>query len=106
MKERADGRDLFEFGAEVLGLTVDLLPLLVALGLALPDPQPGPRRADRGQPVAVHGAADDACSTRATGSASLLWPRLVASVLQVAVGYGAVILWRYWRIGSERVTVH
>jgi hypothetical protein len=38
--------------------------------------------------------------------ATLLGPRLVASALQVALGFGFVLLWRFWRVGTERVTVH
>jgi hypothetical protein len=30
----------------------------------------------------------------------------VASALQVALGLGCVLLWRFWRVGTERVTVH
>jgi hypothetical protein len=40
------------------------------------------------------------------GFASLLYERIVASAIQVAIGYSAVTLWRYWRVGAERVTVH
>jgi hypothetical protein len=98
-------RASFEFGAEVIALTAQWLPLLAALGLAF----------------LIHSKVhallivvnlwlfmEIATTLLAPGYAfaELLWPRLVASLLQVAIGYGAVILWRYWRIGAERVTVH
>lgn len=38
--------------------------------------------------------------------ASLLWPRLIACTLQVAIAYAALTWWRHWRVGSESVSVH
>ena len=95
----------FEFGADVIALTAQLLPLLTAFGLAF---------LIRSK---VHALLivinlwlfmELATTLLAPGYAfaELVWPRLVASGLQVAIGYGCVVLWRYWRIGAERVTVH
>jgi hypothetical protein len=98
-------RASLEFGAEVLALAAQWLPLLAAFGLAF----------------LIHSKVHallivvnlwlfmEVASTLlapAYAFGELLWPRLVASMLQVALGYGAISLWRYWRVGAERVTVH
>jgi hypothetical protein len=94
-----------KFGAEVVALTVQWLPLLVAFGLAFLIRSP------------LHALLvvinlwlfmEIAASLLTPGYAfaALLWPRLVASALQVAIGYGVLQLWRHWRGGAERVTVH
>ena len=94
-----------EFGAEVIALTVQWLPLLAAVALALLIRSP------------LHGVLivinlwlfmEIATTLLAPGYAfaTLLGPRLVASALQVALGYGVLQLWRHWRGGAERVTVH
>ena len=98
-------RASFEFAADVVALTAQWLPLLAAFGLAF----------------LIHSKVhallivinlwllmEIATTLLVPGYAfaALAWPRLVASVLQVAIGYGGVVLWRYWRIGAERVTVH
>ena len=36
----------------------------------------------------------------------LLLARLVASGLQMGIGFAAILLWRRWRAGAESVTVH
>jgi hypothetical protein len=99
------GMTLFEFVADVLALTANILPLLVALGLAL---------LIRSRVHAVLIVANlwlfmELAATLLDPGyrfASLLWPRLVASALQVAIAYGALTLWRHWRVGSERMTAH
>ena len=94
-----------EFGAEVIALTVQWLPLLAAIGLALLIRSP------------LHALLiainlwlfmEIATTLLAPGYtfAALLWPRLAASALQVAIGYAVLLLWRHWRGGAERVTVH
>jgi hypothetical protein len=37
---------------------------------------------------------------------ALLLARLVASGLQIGIGFAAMVLWRRWRAGTESVTVH
>jgi hypothetical protein len=99
------GASLLAFGAEVGRLTASLWPLLVAVGLAF---------LIRSKLHAVLIVAnlwlfmELATTTLEPGYAfaSLFYQRLVASALQVALAYGAVTLWRHWRVGAERVTVH
>ncbi len=99
------GVQLLEFIADVLVLTANVLPLLVAVGLAL---------LIRSRVHAVLIVVNlwlfmELATTLLDPGyefATLLWPRLVASALQVAIAYGAVTLWRYWRVGSERMTAH
>ena len=97
-----DGAPL-DFGPEVMALTVQWLPLLAAFGLALLIRSP------------LHVLLvvlnlwlfmEIATTVLVPGYtfAALLWPRLVASALQVAIGWGVLILWRYWRMGTQRVT--
>ena len=98
-------RASFEFGADVIALTIQLLPLLAAFGLAF---------LIRSKVHALLIVVNlwlfmELVTTLLVPGyafAELVWPRLVASGLQVAIGYGVVMLWRYWRIGAERVTVH
>jgi hypothetical protein len=99
------GTQLLEFMADVLLLTVNILPLLVAVGLALLIRSwlhAGLIVVNLWLFMELAATILDPGYTFAT----LLWPRLVASALQVAIGYGALALWRYWRTGSERVTAH
>ena len=99
------GANVLEFAADVLRLTASLGPLLVALGLAF---------LIRNTLHAVLIVANlwlfmELATTMLEpgyGFASLFYERLVASALQVALAYGAVTLWRHWRVGAERVTVH
>ena len=96
---------LLEFGAGALLLTFRPAPLLLALVLAL---------VIRSKVHAVLVVANlwllmELATTLLQpgyGFGSLVYERLVASALQVAIGYGAVTLWRRWRVGAERVTVH
>ena len=93
------------FAADVMVLSIRLVPLMVALGLAL---------LIRTKLHAVLIVAnlwlfmELATTLFEPGYAfgSLLYPRLAASAVQVALGYGAVSLWQHWRNGAERVTVH
>jgi hypothetical protein len=98
-------RASFEFGADVIALTAQLLPLLAAFGLAFLI-----RSKAHALLIVVNLwlFMELATTLLVPGYvfAELVWPRLVASVLQVAIGYGGVVLWRFWRIGAERVTVH
>jgi hypothetical protein len=99
------GATLFEFAANVVILTVNVLPLLVAVGPAL---------LIRSRTHAVLIVVNlwlfmELAATLLDPGyqfATLLWPRLVASALQVAIAYGGVTLWRRWRVGSESVTVY
>ena len=97
------GAKLLEFVADVVVLTANILPLLVAIGLAV---------LIRSR---IHAALivvnlwlfmELAATLLDPGYhfASLIGPRLVAAALQVAIAYGAVTLGRQWRIGSERMT--
>lgn len=93
------------FGADVLRLTIDILPLLLALPLV---------RLVRSPAHAALVVADlwlfmellTALVDPGYRFGALLLPRLVASGLQLGIAYGALLLWRYWRLGSESVTVH
>jgi hypothetical protein len=99
------GMALLEFVADVLVMTANVLTLPLAAGLAL---------LIRSRVHAVLIVVNlwlfmELAATilvPAYHFASLLWPRLVASALQVAIAYGALTLWRHWRVGSERMTVH
>jgi hypothetical protein len=93
------------FAAEVLRLTVDLLPLLLAFRLARLVQSP------------VHAALVLAdlwlfmellTSLVDPGYAfgALLLPRLVASGVQIGIACGALALWRQWRDRTGSVTVH
>ncbi len=97
------GAKLLEFAADVVVLTANVLPLLVAVGLALLI-----RSRVHALLIVVNLwlFMELAATLLDPGYhfASLLWPRLVATVLQVAIAYGAVTLWRQWRVGSERMT--
>jgi hypothetical protein len=93
------------FGADVLRLTVDLLPLLLALSLAR----------------LVLGAAHatlvilnlwlfmellTALVDPAYRFGALLLPRLLASGLQLGIACAGLLLWRQWRAWTGSVTVH
>ena len=93
------------FGADVLRLTVDLLPLLLAFPLARLVRSP------------IHAALvvmnlwlfmELLTSLVDPGYrfGALLLPRLVASGLQIGIACGALLLWRQWRTWSGSVTVH
>jgi hypothetical protein len=92
-------------GADVLRLTVDLLPLLLAVALA---------RLARGPTHAALvilnlGLFMELLTTLVDASyrfGDLLLARLIASGLQIGIGFGAIVLWRRWRAGAESVTVH
>ena len=96
---------LLEFGVGVAVLTFKLVPLLVAFALAF---------LIKSKVHAVLVVANlwllmELAATLLQPDydfATLFYERLAASVIQVAIGYGAVILWRRWRVGAERVTVH
>ena len=99
------GAGVVEFAADVVRLTASLGPLLVAVALAF---------LIRSTLHAVLIVANlwlfmELATTMLEPGyafASQFYERLVASALQVAIGYGVVTLWRHWRIGAERVTVH
>jgi hypothetical protein len=93
------------FGADVLRLTVDLLPLLLALSLA------------RLVRSAAHAALLvlnlwlfmellTALVDPGYRFGTLLLPRLIASALQIGIGLAGLLLWRQWRAWTESVTVH
>jgi hypothetical protein len=94
-----------DFAMDVLRLTVDLLPLLLALSLA------------RLLRSAVHASLLvlnlwlfmellTALVDPAYHFGDLLLARLVASGLQLGIAFAALLLWRQWRAWSESVTVH
>jgi hypothetical protein len=94
-----------DFAMDVLRLTVDLLPLLLALSLA------------RLLRSAVHASLLvlnlwlfmellTALVDPAYRFGDLLLARLVASGLQLGIAFAALLLWRQWRAWSESVTVH
>jgi hypothetical protein len=93
------------FGADVLRLTVDLLPLLLAFPLA---------RLARGVAnaflVILNLCLFMELLTTLVDSGyrfgDLLLARLVASGLQIGVAVAAIVLWRRWRSATECVTVH
>jgi hypothetical protein len=93
------------FGADVLRLTVDLLPLLLALSLA---------RLVRSAALAALLVLNlwlfmellTKLVDPGYGFGDLLLARLVASGLQLGIGCAALLLWRQWRAWSESVTVH
>jgi hypothetical protein len=93
------------FGADVLRLTVDLLPLLLALSLSR----------------LVHSPAHatlvilnlwlfmellTALVDPGYRFGALLLPRLLASGLQLGIAFAALLLWRQWRVWTGSVTVH
>jgi hypothetical protein len=93
------------FGADVLRMTVDFLPLLLALALA------------RLARSAAHAALlilnlwlfMELLTTLVDPGyrfGDLLLARLVTSGLQIGIGFAAIALWRRWRAGMESVTVH
>ena len=99
------GMQLLEFGADVLALSLNVLPLLVAVGLAFLI-----RSRVHALLIVVNLWLFMELATTILNPdydfATLLWARLVACGFQVAIAYGAVTLWRYWRVGSERMTAH
>jgi hypothetical protein len=92
------------FGADVLRLTVDLLPLLLALPLV---------RLARSPAHAALVIMDLWLFMEVLTSlvdpgyrfGDLLLARLVAAALQIGLAFGALLLWRQWRNRSESVTV-
>ena len=90
------------FGADVLTLTIDLLPLMLAVRLAH-----GPMHA--ALVVLNLWLFMELLTTLVDPGyrfGALLLPRLVASALQLGLACGAVELWRHWRGVSASVTVH
>jgi hypothetical protein len=93
------------FGADVLRLTVDLLPLLLAFPLV---------RLVLSPTHAALVVIDLWLFMELLNSlvdpgyryGELMPARLVASALQIALACAAAILWRHWRGRSESVTVH
>ena len=94
-----------DFAMDVLRLTVDLLPLLLALSLA------------RLARSAVHAALLvlnlwlfmellTALVDPGYRFGELLLARLAASGLQLGIAFATLLLWRQWRAWSESVTVH
>jgi hypothetical protein len=93
------------FGADVIRLTIDLLPLMLAFPLVRLVLSP------------THAALviidlwlfmELLTSLVDPGYrfGDMMPARLVASALQIAIAFGAAILWRHWRDRSESVTVH
>lgn len=93
------------FGADVLTLTVDLLPLLLALALARLA-----RSAAHALLVILNLCLFMELLTALVDPGyrfgQLLPARLLASALQIGIAVGAPLLWRQWRTRSASVTVH
>ena len=93
------------FGAEVLRLTIDLLPLLLALPLVRLAQGPAPTAL-----VILNLWLFMELLTTLVAPGyrfgDLLLPRLVASALQLGLACGAIALWRHWRGAAASVTVH
>jgi hypothetical protein len=93
------------FAMEVLRLTVDLLPLLLALSLA---------RLVRSAAYAALLVLNlwlfmellTALVDPDYRFGALLLPRLLASGLQLGIAFAGLLLWRQWRAWTESVTVH
>ena len=93
------------FGAEVLGLTFDLLPLLLAFALA--------RLAHGPAPAAL--LVLNLCLFMELLTVlvdpgyrfgALLLPRLLASGLHLGIAFAILLAWRQWRAWTGSVTVH
>ena len=93
------------FGTDVLKLTVDLLPLLLALALTRLA-----RSAAHTALVILNLCLFMELLITLAGPGyrfgDLLLARLVASGLQIGIGFAAMGLWRRRRAGMESVTVH
>jgi hypothetical protein len=94
-----------DFAMDVLRLTIDLLPLLLALSLA------------RLVRSAVHAALlvlnlwlfMELLTTLVDPGyrfGDLLLARLIASGLHIGIGVAMLLLWRQWRAWTGSVTVH
>ena len=94
-----------DFAMDVLRLTIDLLPLLLAVSLA------------RLVHSALHAALlvlnlwlfMELLTTLVDPGyrfGALMLPRLVASALQIGLAFAALLLWRQWRTWTGSVTVH
>ena len=92
-------------GADVLRLTVDLLPLLLALSLA---------RLVRGAAHATLVVLNlwlfmELLTTLVDPGyrfGALLLPRLLASGLHLGIAFARLLAWRQWRAWTGSVTVH
>jgi hypothetical protein len=105
LEEGSMGASLFVFGVEVVRLTAEPGPLLVAVALAFLI-----RSTLHGVLIVANlWLFMELVSTMLEPGyafGGLLYERLVASAFQVALAYGAVTFWRHWRVGAERMTVH
>jgi hypothetical protein len=93
------------FGADVLRLTVDLLPLLLALSLARLVRSPA-HAALLVLNLWLFMELLTALVDPGYWFGALLLPRLIASALQIGIGFAGLLLWRQWRAWTESVTVH
>lgn len=93
------------FGADVLQLTLDPFPVLVAIPLVRLLRSP----AHAALVILNLWLFMELLTTLVDpnyGFGGVLWARLVASCLHLALAYGTLQLWRYWRYRTESVTVH
>jgi hypothetical protein len=93
------------FGTAVLGLTVDLLPLLLAFALARLVRSP----VHAGLVVLNLWLFMELLTSLVDPGyrfGELLLPRLAAAALQIGIAGAALRLWRQWRDRCESVTVH
>ena len=93
------------FGADVLGLTLDPLPLFLALPLVRLLRSP----AHAALVVLNLWLFMELLTTLVDPGYRFggeLLARLVASCLHLALACGALQVWRLWRYSTERVTVH
>ncbi|MGH6885857.1 MAG: hypothetical protein ACREGK_07275 [Geminicoccales bacterium] len=93
------------FGADVLRLTVDLLPLLLAFPLARLVRSPA-HAALVVMNLWLFMELLTSLVDPGYRFGALLLARLVASGLQIGIACGTLVLWRQWRDRSESVTVH
>jgi hypothetical protein len=95
---------LLSFATATLAVTTEPIPLVLALALA-------PLIGGRLQTVLVLidlWLLSELVALIDPGYrfGTLLAPRLVASALQLAIAYGALLCWRHWRLGSTSVSAH
>jgi hypothetical protein len=93
------------FGGEVLHLSIDLVPVLLAIPLV---------RLVRGPAQATLVVLNlwlimellTALVDPGYRFGDLMLPRLASSALHTAFAFGAIELWRRWRVRTGSVTVH
>ena len=93
------------FATDVLRLTIDLLPLLLALSVARLVHSPA-HAALLVLNLWLFMELLTALVDPGYRFGALLLPRLLASGLQLGIAFAALLLWRQWRAWTGSVTVH